>query len=217
MLGKAVIATIGLFSQTPYAQDLRNFSLPLNLTSWEDQALNPTQLGWFKGQTYQAKTRQDKMIDLWGQVVANQTMAPYDWKNFDTLFSKDPDGSFCQNSDELQKWRKKTTHRQGVVAQVDYVPTPGQPFTGIYAQGTDTAILRLSQTTNLIESSKGLFPSIALKFLIDGRESSNLFAVPDFIGTESWDFFSKPMTNRVAPFDPVKNPIEVQTIQKKLA
>jgi len=65
--------------------------------------------------------------------VANQTMAPYDWKNFDTLFSKDPDGSFCQNSDELQKWRKKTTHRQGVVAQVDYVPTPGQPFTGIYA------------------------------------------------------------------------------------
>jgi hypothetical protein len=25
------------------------------------------------------------------------------------------------------------------------------------------------------------------------------------------------MTNRVPPFDPVKNPIEVQTIQKKLA
>ena len=117
-------------------------------------------------------------------------MAPYYWAAFDDLFLKNADGSFCQDSDEMQKWRLKTTHTQGVVAQVDYIPITGQPFSGIYAQGSDTAVLRLSQTSNLIESSKGLFPSVALKFLIDGRHSTNIFGVPNFTGTESWDFFS---------------------------
>ena len=117
-------------------------------------------------------------------------MAPYYWAAFDDLFLKNADGSFCQESDEMRKSRLKTTHTQGVVAKVDYVPITGQPFSGIYTQGSDTAVLRLSQTSNLIESSKGLFPSVALKFLIDGRHSTNIFGVPNFTGTESWDFFS---------------------------
>jgi hypothetical protein len=40
--------------------------------------------------------------------------------------------------------------------------------------------------------------------------------MPNFTGTSSWDFFSMPFTNRVAPFDPVANAIEDQTIRKKL-
>ena len=40
--------------------------------------------------------------------------------------------------------------------------------------------------------------------------------MPNFTGTSSWDFFSLPMTNRVAKFDPVANAIEDATIRKKL-
>lgn len=109
----------------------------------------------------------------------------------------------------MEKDRKKIVHAQGVVAQVEWLSTPGQPFTGIYASGSNTAILRFSQTSNLTEISEGLLPSLALKFLVDKIESHNLFAMPNFTGSESWDFFSLPMSNRVAPFDPIKNPIEV--------
>jgi len=56
--------------------------------------------------------------------------------------------------------------------------------------------MRLSQTTNLTELSPGLFPSMALKFLRDNDESRNLFAMPNFVGTDSWDFFRHPLKNR---------------------
>ena len=46
-------------------------------------------------------------------------------------------------------------------------------YTGIYETGSDVAIMRLSQVTNLTEVSTGLFPSMAIKFLIDGMESMN--------------------------------------------
>jgi hypothetical protein len=40
--------------------------------------------------------------------------------------------------------------------------------------------------------------------------------MPNFTGTDSWDFFSLPMSNRVAPFVEGVNDIEIATIQKKL-
>jgi len=69
--------------------------------------------------------------------------------------------------------------------------------------------MRLSQTTNLTELSPGLFPSMALKFLRDTDESMNLFAMPNFVGTDSWDFFRHPLKNRHLPFDEEEHPIEV--------
>ena len=68
----------------------------------------------------------------------------------------------------------------------------------------------------LTESSPGLFPSMALKFLRDGDEARNLFAMPNFTGTDSWDFFRHPLKNRHMPFDPETHPVEVATLQKKL-
>ena len=37
-----------------------------------------------------------------------------------------------------------------------------------------------------------------------------------FTGSDSWDFFANPMSNRVQPFDPKEHPIQVATILKKL-
>ena len=109
--------------------------------------------------------------------------------------------------------RLKTTHTQGVVAQVEWKPVENmENYTGIYDYGSKTVLLRLSQTTNLTADSPGLFPSLALKFLRDGDEAENLFAMPNFTGTESWDFFQQPLKNQVAPFDEEKHAIEIATI-----
>jgi len=40
--------------------------------------------------------------------------------------------------------------------------------------------------------------------------------MPNFTGTDSWDFFRLPLKNRHQPFDEETHPIEVATLQKKL-
>ena len=57
---------------------------------------------------------------------------------------------------------------QGVVAKVEWENLGGHENTGIFSTGTDKAIVRLSEAMFLNEYSKGLTPSMALKFLIDG-------------------------------------------------
>ena len=96
--------------------------------------------------------------------------------------------------------RVKVNHRQGVVGQIEWVSTGDHPYTGMYASGSDTAIIRFSETTLLTPDSPGLLPSLAIKFLVDGTESKNLFGMPSFNSLESWDFFKEPMRSRVEPF-----------------
>lgn len=55
-----------------------------------------------------------------------------------------------------------------------------------------------------------------MKFLRDGDEAENLFAMPNFTGTDSWDFFRHPLKNRAMPFDEETHATEIATIQKKL-
>ena len=82
-------------------------------------------------------------------------------------------------------------------------------FTGIYGTGSNTVILRFSETSNLSEQSAGLTPSIAVKFLVDNYRSNNIFAMHSFSANEgSFNFFENSMANRVAPWDKDDNPIE---------
>ena len=68
--------------------------------------------------------------------------------------------------------------------------------------------MRLSEAQSLTELSKGLTPSAGFKFFIDGTESQNILVQNSFLESDSWNFFEKPLANRVAPFDPETNPIE---------
>ena len=63
--------------------------------------------------------------------------------------------------------------------------------------------MRLSESQNLNEYSKGLTPAAAFKFFIDGVESQNILVQNSFMESESWNFFEKPLANRVEPFDKV--------------
>ena len=102
----------------------------------------------------------------------------------------------------MQKNRLKTTHTQGLVAKASYRPVGNHNYTGFYSSQSDHNIIRFSQTTNLHENSQGLLPSFALKFLIDGQKSQNIFGMPSFKETDSWDFFDQDMKNRLEPFVP---------------
>jgi len=98
--------------------------------------------------------------------------------------------------------RPKTTHVQGVVAQAEWKAIAGADLSGIYGAGsTVNTIIRLSETKPLTGASQGLHPSMAIKFLVDYDKSMNLFAMPNFEGTTSWDFFSQPMKSRVQRFE----------------
>jgi len=94
------------------------------------------------------------------------------WADFPKFFTQKANGSFCQSSDGLRGKRFKTVHSQGVVAKVQWVPVENdEGYTGIYETGSDTVVLRLSETANLSAESKGLTPSLALKFLVDNYRS----------------------------------------------
>jgi len=112
------------------------------------------------------------------------------------------------------------------VAKVEWRPISndeGITFSGMYEQGSQHAILRLSETRNLTEESDGLLPSMAIKFLIDNRKSENLFAMPNMTGlyenedTEelepSWDFFKAPLKSRV---DRPTDDCHIDTLERKL-
>ena len=133
------------------------------------------------------------MEDLWGLLVPDQLNEtrpiPFKWKEFPQFFTNDNKGVFLDHSDVL-KGRLKTTHTQGVVAQVEWVVIENNAgFTGIYESGSDSVLIRLSQAENLTELSRGLTPSFALKFLIDGKNSENIFGMHKLTANWSWDFF----------------------------
>jgi len=173
-------------------------------------------IGYFRSDAYQeGLTADEKMLKLWSMIIPDEDerdeepMGFY-WKEFDNFFQQKANGTFCDNSDELRKRRLKTTHTQGIVAKVEWRPVSneeGVTFSGIYEQGSQHAILRLSETRNLTEYSEGLLPSLAIKFLIDNKKSENLFAMPNMTGMyedeetgemePSWDFFKAPLKSRV--------------------
>lgn len=210
MQTKTLISTIAVAIQMQLAS-----------AHWWDLTENKNEIGWFKSQTYLAMSREQKMEELWSMIVPDinvvEEPSEYKWTSFPDYFTNDSNGSFCQFADEQQYKRVKMTHTQGVVAQVEWLPTDNDlGYTGFYETGSDQVLLRLSETNNLTQESKGLHPAVAIKFLRNGTFAENIVATPNLTGSESWDFFSESMKTRVQPFDEETHPIEVQTKQKKM-
>ena len=142
------------------------------------------------------------MIDLWDQVKKDTSgpREPY-WAEFPRTFSQNSAHATCQESDEIRWGRLKVHHTQGVVAKVKYVPEPENGLSGMLGEGSDTVLLRFSESANLHEESEGLTPSMAIKFLRDGTFSSNIVAQSSFKNSGSWNFFKEPFKTRIETFD----------------
>ena len=138
------------------------------------------------------------------------------WVEYPKLFKQGSGGSFCQDSDEMKRRRIKVVHTQGTVAKAKWVSTGNHPYPGMYANGNDNVLIRFSETTNLHEGSTGLLPSVAIKMLRDGHKSENIVAMPNFTGTDSFNFFKAPMRTRVDAFEEPEHFYEMETILKKL-
>ena len=162
------------------------------------------------------------MNDLWGMITENSTMHDYYWAEFNQIFTNGPTLSYCQDSDEITPGRLKVTHTQGLVAKVKWEVVPNTTgYTGFYAATTEEHIIRFSQTSNLTELSGGLLPSFALKFLITGQKSQNIFGMPSFKETDSWDFFKYDMKTRLDHFIPAdengeNDQMVIDTLRNKL-
>lgn len=105
------------------------------------------------------------------------------------------------------------------MAHVKYVPVENDlGYSGIYESGSNTVIMRLSDSMNLYEGSPGLTPSIALKFLIDGTHSRNVMAMESFVSSNSWNFLEPHLSNRLPMFDTstAQGYIMDQTLRKKM-
>jgi len=87
------------------------------------------------------------------------------------------------------------------VAQARFISRPGSPYTGVF-EGAENVLIRMSETDVFVDGvTQGLNPSIALKFLRDGRKAANQFGMVSFEGTQSWDFFAKPFMSHVPKFE----------------
>ena len=141
------------------------------------------------------------MEELWGKILPDPSVvepaADFMWTEFPGFFTQKANGSFCQRSDEMPGRRKKASHTQGLVAKVEWRPVAGNGYSGIYETGSETVVMRLSELNNLYEGAIGHTPSIALKFLIDGTESENIFAQYNLLPAESWNFFHEEISNRL--------------------
>ena len=162
------------------------------------------------------------MKDLWGMLVPDANNdpepTPFLWKKHPQLFTQNQLGVFRHKGDEL-RFREKTTHTQGLVAKIEWIPVKNNlGYTGIYKTGSDHAIIRFSEGANLHRLSKGLLPSLAIKFLIDGGEAVNVFGMNNFTGSESWDFFRNELKSRVEPLRKTRkaHECEIETLNKKL-
>lgn len=168
-----------------------------------DYITDMDEIGYFKdaNEYYNMLDASVKKSQLWEKIIEDTTMQDYIWADWATQFSGSDSGSFCQNSDEMKRNRLKITHRQGLVAQIRWVPEDGQSYTGFYSDGFEHGYIRFSQTLPLTDDSTGLLPAVAVKALRNGARSQNVLGMPSFHPTTSWNFFDADMINRVEPFD----------------
>lgn len=129
---------------------------------------------------YQARTGTEKLGLLWSSVKSDPyspsalpTRVPGPWgrrKLFSVAFNR---GSFELPGDELPPDRPKLVHTWGTCALVTLKVTAKHPYTGMFETG-GPALLRFSDATG----GKKFLPSIAMKFLVDGKPSLNYLALP---------------------------------------
>ena len=121
---------------------------------WE-RARTPADLCYFKSEAYFAKPRDEKVKELWERMVPNaeedEEPREQPWADLPKFFTANPAGAFCRRSDEMPWHKSKNSHTQGLVAHVEWRPVGGNGYSGIYAEGSNTVIMRLSDVNFLYD------------------------------------------------------------------
>jgi hypothetical protein len=138
----------------------------------------------FGGSQYESQTRQQKMTQLWNEITKDTTPGSFPSPlKLAGIFVESMFPTFDHREDTLPDGRVKYIHSVGVVGQVQLVPEPNQPYTGVF-QGSDSILLRLScakapdtTKTTPAEALDNFTPGLGIKFLRDGQPSANVVAM----------------------------------------
>jgi hypothetical protein len=158
----------------------------------------------------------EKLELLWAKVSADPyppgklpSKVPSPWgrrKLFSVPYNR---VSFDHATDELPEGRDKLVHAHGVVAKVRVV-LRDSPYTGV-AGGGGAGLLRASDAVG-----GGTFaPSVAIKFLVDGRPSLNYLALPSaYRDPRDLDFMTSVYSNSAPPPKKIDNKLIVGAFQR---
>jgi hypothetical protein len=101
--------------------------------------------------------------------------------------------SFTNPNDEFEEPKVKLIHTFGAVAKVKFNIIKRTKYTGLFETGS-RGIIRLS----LAKLGFPYTPGIALKFLIDGKKSQNIFAMFGLDGQgENYNFFKNRFESKI--------------------
>ena len=174
-----------------------------------EASINPT------SSEYEQLAASQKEEVLWSDILKSEYTNLPRWTGFEAIrivaLALDPirgmvrdffNVTFDHRSDVLPEGRKKGIHTYGSVAKVKFVAN-SEAYTGLYA-GADHGLLRISLAAKPLPIPRLTVPGLALKFLVDGKQSMNIFAMPSLDGIPSYNIFSA--TYRTQIENP-KNPL----------
>ena len=162
------------------------------------------------GDAYDALRGCEKQSRLWDQIKSTDHLTTGQRKlpPYETLGLLDLGGMALQSvavklnrrSDVAPRGWTKHLHARGSVAKIKYVSVGEHPYTGMF-KGLDCGFIRLSLTSRPPRApapGKGVAPGAAIKFLVDGKPSVNVSALPSLIPQgHNFNFFENALSNIV--------------------
>jgi len=145
----------------------------------------------FENQIHEAK-----MSQIWWKVVADQRVAPVVslWKAaLDTLSMMGLNDFFEYRRDEKPEGQSKVIHHQAVACKFSMKVFASSPFTGLFAPGTTTGLMRMGPPAPDMKRA-----GLSLKWFRSYVESANT-VMAAFEGSEN--FFEHDFSNHIQLFD----------------
>ena len=169
---------------------------------------------WKLPKNYQKLSACSKRDVLWDHISSShyRRLLGLDEVDAFALLSQTLTGTLSKkmdfSSDVSPEGWSKSIHSQGSTAQVrfDVAVDGSHPYTGLFAQSSTCALLRLSLTGNPHQKSlmgvgkkRGMAPGLALKIFVDGRASQDISLLTSLTGQgENHNFFAHEFSNQVA-------------------
>eukprot|EP00927_Polykrikos_kofoidii_P057612 TRINITY_DN5176_c0_g3_i1.p1 TRINITY_DN5176_c0_g3~~TRINITY_DN5176_c0_g3_i1.p1 ORF type:complete len:441 (-),score=56.18 TRINITY_DN5176_c0_g3_i1:150-1472(-) len=152
--------------------------------------------------SWESQSSEEKESQLWNLITSAESLGksspmPSLVTTVTKALSESMITVFDDQWDVLPKGRSKVIHSQGVVCKFD-LDVASKSFSGLFGAGKSKGIIRMGSATPS-DSSLGIHPGIAVKFLRSGVRSANFVALSAAPTSESYDFFSRKMSNQVAP------------------
>lgn len=162
------------------------------------------------GPDYQALTAAEKQAIIWENALRTNSSNSWPGAKFYELFLEDMCVSFHTSGDEFPdstrtgERRERYIHSVGSVGKVEFIPHHNgrySKYSGIFKRGARHGIVRLSLALQPDPTVQKTIPGMGLKFLRDGQESANLFAMYSLAGQASWNIFANEWSNHIPGLD----------------